>query len=118
MNVEDCAQISHAVSALLDVHDPIDGEYSLEVSSPGLERPLVTADHFIRFSGQRAKVETLVPVEGRKQFTGALEGCDGQQVTIAADARSFAVPLALIRRARLVLDDGEKRQAAQPRRGR
>lgn len=104
MTVEDCAAISHAVSAVLDVADPIPQAYRLEVSSPGIERPLVTAEHFRRFAGQRARIETEEPIGGRRRFTGRLLGCDGAAVTIEAEDGPVAVPLAAVRRARLVAE--------------
>ncbi|MCX8101373.1 MAG: ribosome maturation factor RimP [Geminicoccaceae bacterium] len=104
MTVEDCAAISHAVSAVLDVADPIPQAYRLEVSSPGIERPLVTAEHFRRFAGHRARIETEEPIGGRKRFTGSLGACDGQSVVIEAEDGPVVVPLAAVRRARLVAE--------------
>src|SRR6056297_3500273 len=74
MNVDDCAEVSRAVSAVLDVEDPVPGEYVLEVSSPGIDRPLTRLADFERFAGFEAKVETEAPIEGRKRFRGRLEG--------------------------------------------
>ncbi len=112
MSVEDCAAISHALSAVLDVADPVPRAYRLEVSSPGIERPLVTAEHFRRFAGQRARVETTEPIAGRRRFTGVIRACDGTDVTLETDAGTVVVPLASVRRARLV------REAAGAARGR
>jgi ribosome maturation factor RimP len=104
MTVEDCAAISHAVSAVLDVADPIPQAYRLEVSSPGIERPLVTAEHFRRFAGERARIETEEPIGGRRRFTGRLVGCDGTTVTIEAEDGPVDVPLAAVRRAKLLAE--------------
>jgi ribosome maturation factor RimP len=104
MTVDDCAAISHAVSAVLDVADPIPQTYRLEVSSPGIERPLVTEEHFRRFLGQRARIETDQPLGGRRRFTGTIGRCDGAAVTIEAEDGPATIPLAAIRRARLVAE--------------
>lgn len=104
MTVDDCAAISHAVSAVLDVADPIPQSYRLEVSSPGIERPLVTEEHFRRFRGRRARIETDQPLGGRRRFTGAIAACDGAAVTIEAEDGPVIIPLAAIRRARLVAE--------------
>src|SRR5262245_49006354 len=82
MTVEDCAAISRAVSAVLDVADPIEGAYSLEVSSPGIDRPLVRPGDFERFSGFEAKVECEPAVQGRKRFKGLLRGLEGDDVVL------------------------------------
>ncbi len=104
MTVEDCAAISHALSAVLDVADPIPQSYRLEVSSPGIERPLVTAEHFRRFTGQRARLETAEPVAGRRRFTGRILGCEAEVVRIETESGAVAVPLAALRRAKLVAE--------------
>ena len=106
MTVEDCAEISRAVSALLDVEDPIDGTYSLEVSSPGIDRPLVAIGDYERFAGHLAKVETRVPVDGRKRFRGNLAGIEDEQVRLElADDGSVLLPFEQISRAKLIITD-------------
>lgn len=105
MTVEDCAEVSRAVSAILDVEDPISGEYVLEVSSPGIDRPLVRIDDYRRFAGYEAKVETAMPVDGRKRYRGRLIGIDGEDVLIHVDAQDYRLPFPLISEARLVLTD-------------
>jgi len=106
MSVDDCETISHAVSALLDVEDPIEGAYNLEVSSPGIDRPLTRPQDFNRFAGFEAKVETDRLVEGRKRFRGRLIGIDeDDSVRIKDGEAEFAIPLAAIARAKLVLTD-------------
>jgi ribosome maturation factor RimP len=106
MTVEDCADISRQISALLDVEDPIAGAYSLEVSSPGIDRPLTRPADFQRFAGFEAKLETAEPFDGRKRFRGKLIGLDEQgQVTLTAEDGSWTVPLSAVKSAKLVLTD-------------
>ena len=106
MTVDDCASISRALSAFLDVEDPIPGAYSLEVSSPGLDRPLVRPADFDRFKGYEIKFETTYPVNGRKRFRGLLLGLtpDGD-VRIMAEDQEIAAPFADVSKAKLVLTD-------------
>ena len=115
MTVDDCADISRTVSAILDVEDPIAGQYTLEVSSPGIDRPLVKPRDFIRYEGCEAKIETRQPVEGRRRFTGRLAGCEDGIVRIRTDDGTAALPLADIHRAKLVITDelmrGHQRKA-------
>jgi ribosome maturation factor RimP len=105
MTVEDCADISRTVSALLDVADPIATAYTLEVSSPGIDRPLVRREDFARFAGFEAKVELTSPVDGRRRFRGKLLGVEGDEVRLLVDAAPVALPLATVVRAKLVLTD-------------
>ncbi len=105
MTVEDCAEISRTVSALLDVADPIAGAYTLEVSSPGIDRPLVRREDFDRFAGFEAKVELGQAIEGRRRFRGKLLGVEGEAVRLLVDAAPVDLPLAQVARAKLVLTD-------------
>jgi ribosome maturation factor RimP len=105
MTVEDCAEISRTVSALLDVADPIAGAYTLEVSSPGIDRPLVRREDFARFAGFEAKIELSAPQDGRRRFRGKLLGVEGDAVRLLVDDAPVAVPLAAVARAKLVLTD-------------
>jgi ribosome maturation factor RimP len=105
MTIEDCAQISHSVSAILDVADPIASSYTLEVSSPGIDRPLVRREDYDRFSGFEARVELARPLGGRKRFRGRLLGTSGDGVCLATDAGEVKLPLADVARAKLVLTD-------------
>ena len=82
INVDDCAEISTMVSATLDVEDPIEDKYNLEVSSPGIDRPLTRLKDFAAFEGYDAKLETNQPIDGRKRFTGVLAGVEGEDVLI------------------------------------
>ena len=94
MTVEDCADISRTVSALLDVADPIAGSYTLEVSSPGIDRPLVKREDFARFAGHEAKIELAAPRDGRRHVRGRLLGVEGDDVRLLVDAaRRFSRPL-------------------------
>ena len=103
MTVEDCAAISRAVSAVLDVADPIEGAYALEVSSPGIDRPLVRPDDFVRFSGFEAKVECEPAIQGRKRFKGLLRGLEGDEVVIEEAGARMSIPFDSVRKAKLVL---------------
>ena len=106
MSVEHCAEISRVVSAILDVEDPIPSAYMLEVTSPGIDRPLVSREDFRRFAGFEAKLELGRAVEGRKRFRGEIQGLDGRDfVTIVEETGAFAIPFADIVKAKLVLND-------------
>ena len=109
MNVAGCEAVSKAISPILDVEDPIAGRYSLEVSSPGIDRPLVRAGDFDAWSGHVAKVETAVMVDGRRRFKGTLLGVEDGQVGVRRLAgegdETFRIPLDAIEAARLVLTD-------------
>jgi ribosome maturation factor RimP len=108
MSFDDCGLITQTVSALMDVEDPIANAYSLEVMSPGLDRPLVKRADFERFTGSEIKAETLIPVGGRKRFRGLLKGIDDKDVvTIAGEGavEDYLLPYAHIRTARLVPTD-------------
>jgi ribosome maturation factor RimP len=105
MDVEDCAEVSRAVSALLDVEDPIAGAYVLEVSSPGIDRPLTRLKDFDRFAGHEAKLELATPVEGRRRYTGRLLGTDGDMVRLEVPEGELQVAFADIAKAKLVLTE-------------
>jgi len=105
MTVDDCAEISHVLSALLDAEDPIGDAYVLEVSSPGIDRPLTRIGDFQRFAGFEAKVELQRPIEGRRRFRGRLLGLDGESVLLRIEGQTVALPFAEIGDAKLVLTD-------------
>ena len=106
MAVEDCADISRSLSALLDVEDPITGAYSLEVSSPGIDRPLTRAKDFAQWAGFEAKLESSQPIEGRKRFKGKVLGLDDEgNVRLLIESGEVAIPFADVRGAKLVLND-------------
>lgn len=102
ISVGDCARVSEQVSAVLDVEDPIRGEYTLEVSSPGLDRPLAKRADFERFKGETVKVRMRDAVLGRKNFTGRLVSVEGDSVVVEMDKETFDLPFSGIERARLV----------------
>jgi ribosome maturation factor RimP len=105
MTVDDCEGISHAVSALLDVADPIPDAYQLEISSPGIDRPLVRREDYERFAGFEAKLELARPMGGRKRFRGRLLGVEGDAVELLLGDASVLLPLDAVARAKLVLTD-------------
>ena len=105
MTVEDCADISRAVSTLLDVEDPISSAYTLEVSSPGINRPLTRLKDFERFAGFEARIETRFPLDGRKRFRGVLKGVEDGAVRIETDTGPANIPFDTIQRAKLILTD-------------
>ena len=109
MEVEDCAELSRQLSVVLDVEDPIEREYTLEVSSPGIDRPLTRLADFDRWEGYEARLETAEPVDGRKRFTGVLAGTEGDEVLIDVDDDSIEGTIGLkfewLTDAKLVLTD-------------
>lgn len=115
--VEDCEAISHAIGAVLDVEDPIKGEWTLEVSSAGIDRPLTRVKDWNRFAGHLATLELMVPQDGRKRFRGIALGADETAVRLKLDeGPEAAFPRANLRRAKLVLTDAliEATRAAAP----
>jgi len=104
IDLEDCQKVSLAASALLDVEDPVPGNYSLEVSSPGLDRKLTKVEHFQRFEGETLKVTMRFPIVGRRRFRGTLVSSDDENIVVEVDGESHSLPLAMIDTARLVPD--------------
>jgi ribosome maturation factor RimP len=104
VGIEDCEAVSREVSAQLDVADPISGHYTLEVSSPGVDRPLFTGAQFARFAGGTAKVTLKLPQDGRRRLQGAIVSVEGNQVTFDVDGTAFVVAIDNIEKARLVPD--------------
>jgi ribosome maturation factor RimP len=105
MEVEDCAELSRQLSVVLDVEDPIDREYTLEVSSPGIDRPLTRLADFDRWEGYEARLETAEPVDGRKRFKGTLAGTEGSEVLIEVDEGTIGLEFDWLADAKLVLTD-------------
>ncbi len=109
MSVEDCAHLSRTISALLDVEDPISGEYVLEVSSPGIDRPLTRAKDFARYTGHLTKLEVAAPVHGQRRFRGQLAGLTGEaqdRLRLKPETGEIVeIPLSQITKAQLVLTD-------------
>lgn len=114
ITVDDCAEVSRRISDVLDEKDPIKDKYSLEVSSPGLDRPLTKPTHFKRFSGYEIKLETENKVENRKRFKGRITAAGDENITVSMDGNDYVIPYAEIAKAKLVLNDElwEKYQAA------
>jgi ribosome maturation factor RimP len=103
VNLDDCADFSRRVGAYLEAEDPIPGAYSLEVSSPGLDRRLVRLSDYTRFQGQTAKVTLGAPIEGRRNFTGKLSGLEGQEILLEIEeGRTVRLPFDSVEMARLV----------------
>ena len=115
VTLDQCAEVSHAISALLDVADPLPGAYRLEVTSPGLDRPLVRRADYERFAGFEARLETELPLEGRRRFRGRLLGIADDQVRLALPEGETSIPFDAIKKAKLVLTD-ELLAAAQTER--
>ena len=106
ISVEDCERITHAVSAILDVDDPLPGRWTLEVSSAGIDRPLTRAKDWARFAGHQARAEMTMPVDGRRRFTGIILGADATHARMRLDdGDEVVLPLADLRRAKLLLTD-------------
>jgi ribosome maturation factor RimP len=117
ITVADCEAISHALGAVLDVEDPIPGAWSLEVSSAGIDRPLTRPKDWNRFAGHLARAESVIPIDGRKRFSGIVLGADDNAARMRLDDGSeVTLPLAGLRRAKLVLTDALIEATATPTR--
>lgn len=98
INVDDCADVSHQVSAVLDVEDPITVAYNLEVSSPGLDRPLFTAEHYARFVGEEVTLVLRMAVQNRRKWQGVIKAVDGEMITVTVEGKDEVFALSNIRR--------------------
>lgn len=105
ITVDDCAKVSHLLSDMLDEKDPIADKYSLEVSSPGLDRPLTKLEHFKRYVGYEIKLETEDKVENRKRFKGKITEVVNNNVVLMMDETAYTIPFDLITKAKLVVTD-------------
>ncbi len=105
VGIEDCGAVSRAVSAILEVELPVQESYTLEVSSPGIDRPLTRIDDFNVWAGHLARVETTDPIEGQRRFKGAILGVDGREIRLSISGEAVALDFESIARARLVLTD-------------
>ncbi|MCW3171914.1 ribosome maturation factor RimP [Shewanella subflava] len=102
INIEDCAEVSRQVSAVLDVEDPISTEFTLEVSSPGVDRPLFNAQQYAAYIGEDAKVQLTMPVAGSRNLKGAITKVEGQMLTIKVDGKDLVVALDNIRKGNII----------------
>lgn len=105
MGIDDCGRLSRAISVALDEGDPIQGEYDLEVSSPGIDRPLMRPEDFARFLGHEAKLETAAMIDGRRRWKGAIKAVEGDTITLAMDGGEARLKFSALSDARLVLTD-------------
>lgn len=105
MNVEDCATLARALLEFLETEDPLEGDYELEVSSPGIDRPLTRLMDFSRYAGHEAKLELVSPIDGRKRFRGKLAGLEGANVVVESGGARIQLPFKGIAEAKLVLTD-------------
>lgn len=102
ITLDDCTRVSHQVSGVLDVEDIIRGQYQLEVSSPGLDRPLFTEEHFVRFSGHKAKLKLTTPLHGQRKFRGILSGVEDSDLQLDVDGEVLSIPFNNIEKANLI----------------
>lgn len=100
--IEDCSAVSRQISALIDVEDPINGQFNLEVSSPGLDRPLRRLQDFKRFTGSLVKLKTVMPMDGQRNFKGRLLEASEESVVIETDSEEISLPMSAIEKARIV----------------
>jgi ribosome maturation factor RimP len=106
ITLDDCARVSEQLTGVLDVNDPIQGHYNLEVSSPGLDRPLFTLDQFARFLGHTVKIRLSSKMDDRKNFAGVIKEVRGETVQLVEDGRTFMIPASLIERANIIYNPG------------
>lgn len=102
IDVDDCAEVSRQVSAILDVEDPISSEYSLEVSSPGLDRPLFDLAHFEAVIGETVEIKLSIPLNGRRKFKGILDAIENDTLIVVVDGQDYELPYTNIDKANLV----------------
>jgi len=102
IGLEDCTAVSHQVSGVLDVEDPIEENYDLEVSSPGLDRPLFDKEHFDRFKGKKARIKMRMKLNGRRRYEGFLAGVEGDDIILDVKGEKLNLPLDQIDTARLI----------------
>jgi ribosome maturation factor RimP len=105
MDVQGCTQLSHALLDFIEAENPIEGDFEIEVSSPGIDRPLTRMSDFTRWKGHEAKIELTAPLDGRKRYRGQLEGLDGNDVVITSQNQRIQFPFRSVHEAKLVLTD-------------
>ncbi len=111
MTLEDCEKISRQVSAVLDVEDIIPTAYRLEVGSPGIDRPLVTKADYEKYRGHTAKIETILPIQGRRRFTGEIQAVEGEMLRIKVDGEIYEIALRDVQQSKLVLTEALLKRA-------
>lgn len=104
ITVDDCARVSRQISALMDVEDPIPSEYTLEVSSPGMDRPLYRLDQYQRFAGEQVQIKLRLPYDGQRKFTGLLKGVEEDEVVLQVEDEEYCFPIETIDQARVKPD--------------
>lgn len=102
ISVDDCGDVSRQVSAVLDVEDPIRGEYTLEVSSPGVDRPLFTSEHYVRFAGHSAEIRLHAPLDGRRKFQGEIQGVEGDEIVLNVEGKTLRFAVGNIEKGHLI----------------
>lgn len=102
VSVEACATVSRQASAVLDVEDPISGDYTLEVSSPGMDRPLFTLEQYADYVGEQVKIRLRVPYEGRRNFQGVIRGVEGDDVVVQVEEHEYLLPIDSIDKSQIV----------------
>jgi len=102
ITIDDCSDVSRQISALIDVEDPVRGQFNLEVSSPGMDRPLRRVMDFQRFTGSKVKLKTIMPFEGQRNFSGRLLEADEESVVIETDTEEITIPMSALEKARVV----------------
>ena len=102
VTVDDCSSVSHQISALIDVEEPVSGHFNLEISSPGLDRPLRRLQDFQRFTGSLVKLKTAMPLEGQRNFKGRLLEADEDKIVIETDDEEISLPMSAVEKARIV----------------
>ncbi|MEO7014323.1 MAG: ribosome maturation factor RimP [Dokdonella sp.] len=115
VTVEDCERVSREISALMDVNDPIEGRYTLEVSSPGIDRPLFTIEHFVRFIGSEVKLSVALAIDGRQRFQGLIKAVEGDRIQLDQDGKDVQIAHANIVKAKLVPDYAALGYSAAPK---
>ena len=102
IGLAECENVSRQVSSVMDVEDPIAGEYTLEVSSPGMDRPLYTLEHFARYEGEQVAIKLRSAFEGRRKFSGVLRGVEGDDVLVVVDEHEYLLPIEIIEKANII----------------
>ncbi|MDO6515211.1 MULTISPECIES: ribosome maturation factor RimP [Neptuniibacter] len=102
ISVDDCAKVSHQISGIMDVEDPIAGNYTLEVSSPGVDRPLFTLEQFAAYAGSHIQLRLRIAYEGRRKFKGILNGIEGDDILVVVDDEEYMLPIEYIDRANII----------------